>query len=58
MSKEPAKEKKQEKTASVTKTKPRRGKARNVEAVEYEYNDIGPAEDIIINIDDTDDFDD
>jgi len=58
MSKDQAKEKKQEKTASVTKTKPRRGRARNAETVEYEYNDIGPAEDIIINIDDTDDFDD
>ena len=58
MSKEPAKEKKQEKTASVTKTKPRRGRTRNADTVEYEYNDIRPAEDIIINIDDTDDFDD
>lgn len=55
--KEKTKETKTEK-ASVTKTKPRRGRARNNETFEYEYNEVTPTEDILINIDDTEDFDD
>lgn len=49
---------KEEKTASVTKRKPRRGRTRNQETFEYEYNEVPEAEDIIITADDTDDFDD
>ena len=56
--KEKPKETKTEK-ASVTKTKPRRGRAaRNTETFEYEYNEVPPAEDILINVDDADEFDD
>ena len=55
--KEKAKETKTEKVG-VTKTKPRRGRARNNETLEYEYNEVTPTEDILINIDDTEDFDD
>lgn len=58
--KEKVKEVKAEKTtANVSKTKPRRGRAaRNNETYEYEYNEVPPAEDILINLDDTEDFDD
>ena len=56
--KEPAKETKAEKNANVTKTKSRRGRTRNADTFEYEYNEVTPTEDIIINIDDTEDFDD
>ncbi len=57
--KEKAKEVKEAKTtSSVTKTKPRRGRTRNTDTFEYEYNEVPPAEDILINLDDTEDFDD
>ena len=57
--KEKAKETKPEKTATVTKTKPRRGRrSTNSETFEYEYNEVPKAEDILINLDDTEDFDD
>lgn len=56
--KEPIKETRTEKTATVTKTKPRRGRTRNTDTIEYEYNEVPQAEDILINIDDTEDFDD
>lgn len=56
--KEKAKESKAEKASSVTKTKPRRGRSRSNETFEYEYNEVPPAEDILINIDETDEFDD
>lgn len=49
---------KEEKTASVTKRKPRRGRTRNTEVFEYEYNEVPQTEDILITADDTDDFDD
>jgi len=55
--KEKTKETKTEK-ATVTKTKPRRGRARNTDTFEYEYNEVPDSDDIIINIDDTEDFDD
>ena len=55
--KEKTKETKTEK-ATVTKTKPRRGRARNTDTFEYEYNEVPNSDDIIINIDDTEDFDD
>lgn len=55
---ESVKETRAEKTANVTKTKPRRGRARNNETIEYEYNEVLPAEDILIDVDDdTDEFD-
>lgn len=53
----PKEEAKAEKTASVTKTKPRRGRTRNTETFEYEYNEVPHVDDIIMNIDDTEDFD-
>lgn len=59
--KEKAKEAKPEKqtTSAVTKTKPRRGRAaRNNDTFEYEYNEVPAPDDILINIDDTDEFDD
>ena len=56
--KEVAKETKAEKATTVSKTKPRRGRARNTDTFEYEYNDIPDTGDIIINVDDTEDFDD
>ena len=43
---------------TTTKTKPRRGRRRASENFEYEYNEVPPAEDILTNIDDTDEFDD
>ena len=55
---ETPKEIKAEKTTSVTKTKPRRGRSRNTENFEYEYNEVPAVEDILINVEDTDDFDD
>ena len=54
---ESVKEAKTEKAASVTKTKPRRGRAKNVETFEYEYDEVPHVDDIIINVDDTEDFD-
>ena len=54
--KEVPKEPKQ--TASGAKTKPRRGRRSPAETFEYEYNEVPPAEDILTNIDDTDEFDD
>ena len=59
--KEKTKEPKAEKqtTSTVTKTKPRRGRAaRNNDTFEYEYNEIPQTDDILINIDDSDEFDD
>lgn len=59
--KEKVKEAKTEKqsNATVTKTKPRRGRAaRNNETFEYEYNEVSEPDEILINIDDTDEFDD
>lgn len=58
--KEPEKETKQEKktTTTVTKTRPRRGRSKAVDTFEYEYNEVPPAEDILITADDTEDFDD
>ena len=59
--KEKAKETAKEKQTSstVTKTKPRRGRTpRTAETFEYEYNEFPPAEEILINLDDTEDFDD
>lgn len=56
--KEPVKETKTEKGTTVTKTKPRRGRNRNAEVFEYEYNEVPQTEDILITADDTDDFDD
>ncbi len=58
VAKEVAKETKAEKATTVSKTKPRRGRARNTDTFEYEYNDIPDTGDIIINVDDTEDFDD
>lgn len=55
--KEKTKETKTEKVVA-TKTKPRRGRARNTDTFEYEYNEVPNSDDIIINIDDTEDFDD
>lgn len=49
---------KSEKTASVTKTKPRRGRRSQTETFDYDFTEAEPQEDILINIDDTDEFDD
>lgn len=49
---------KTEKTASVTKTKPRRGRRSQAENFDFEYAETQPTEDILINLDDTDEFDD
>lgn len=55
---EKTKETKVSEKRAVTKTKPRRGRARNNETYEYEYNETPSTDDIIINLDDTEDFDD
>lgn len=56
---EKPKEIKVEKTTKTsTKTKPRRGRARAGETFEYEYNEVPEANDILINVEDTDEFDD
>lgn len=54
---ESASEVKKEKATSVTKTKPRRGRTRKADTFEYEYNEVPHVDDIIINVDDTEDFD-
>ena len=43
---------------TVTRTRPRRGRARNNEVYEYEYNEVPVAGDILINAEDTEEFDD
>ncbi|MCI8621704.1 MAG: sporulation protein YtfJ [Clostridia bacterium] len=57
--KEPEKPSKAEKATTVSRaSKPRRGRSKSVDTFEYEYNDTPDTENILINIDDTDDFDD
>ena len=53
----PVKETKTEK-ATTSKTKPRRGRRSTAESYEYEYNEVPPAEDILINVNDSEEFDD
>jgi len=56
---EKAKETKTEsKAKTVTKTKPRRGRSRNTETFEYEYNEVPVANDILVEVEDNEDFDD
>lgn len=56
---EPEVEPKTEKVnQTVTRTRPRRGRARNNEVYEYEYNEVPVAGDILINAEDSEEFDD
>ena len=45
-------------TKAGTKTKPRRGRTRSNETYEYEYNEVPEANDILINVEDANEFDD
>ena len=41
----------------ISKSKPRRGRRAASETYEYEYNEVPPAEDILIDVDETEEFD-
>lgn len=47
---------KKEKT--ITRTKPKKGRTKDNETLEFEYNEVPPAEDILIDIEEQGDFDD